>query len=160
MRRDEALRFVGLVVGATGSKDDWSDETIEVYVNEVASWQDPEAATEAVAQLIQSWTWGHKPAVGVLHQAYMAACRRHELMAPRELPPPGCPFERGVGICWEAYVQECRMPTVQGWDPREPNRDYFDSMLGAALTKARSRTRGPILTEWAGPGTPAVEMMA
>ena len=114
------------LVGATTGWGDLDEATLAVYLRELQSYDDMEAARQAIDNVIKSWTRPSRPPVGVLNQEYRQAMAR--LMMDRnvyELPTGRIPtVAEGRKIAARAYVQECKRLG------KKPNMKMFNRIIG------------------------------
>lgn len=103
----------------------WTDESVEAYIRDLATLEDPQALKAACEQVARTWTESRKPPQGVIRQAYYQQAQRKSAHIDSRalLPNRVVEFERGIEIAWNAYCDEVRR---QG---REPNRRVFEKWL-------------------------------
>lgn len=100
---------VSLLVGGTGGQASWPDETIELYVHELAdACIDGESLIRACRVVVRDWQSLGRPPLGVIREAYRAEVTRRELdrpaLSPGEERIPT--FEEGIAIARDAYHAE------------------------------------------------------
>jgi len=141
MTEDEAYNVMSsLVVGFSG----WTEPKMELWVQQLQSLGDTEAAMVAANDLLQTHTNPGVPPWAVFKQAYdgrRRALEEHRSESRRALEESSLSktrypsFEEGVEIAWDAYQDECRL---RG---KAPNREYFDSILSGMNRQARREAR-------------------
>ena len=123
MKREQATAGVAYLVAATTG---WTDEAVELTINECMTLHDPEAFIIGCRNLARTWQDARRPFLYHIRVAYEAELRQQQMdmalpMGNDQIPE----FKDGVAIAWEAYQDECKRVG------KEPNRSYFEQWLPA-----------------------------
>ena len=96
-----------LALATTGWNDDTTDATVDMIQRQ---WHDDAAATDAIADLIESWSATSRPPWAVLALAYRNAVQRRAMdVAPiSEASWNAIPWDQGMKVAYQFYCKEER----------------------------------------------------
>lgn len=138
MSTDDRIMFgLSLVVGGTGGKDSWTEESVRIYHQQFASINDPAAFVKACEAVVATWDQTAKPPAKFIHEAYKAEIARRHLdeVVPAQIEEGGRDIPEwrdGVEIARRAYYAECLR---RG---KEPNDHRFESVLAKSIGRGGS----------------------
>lgn len=140
MTHTEAERILGLLAGGTPGWNSASEETWNIYTDQIGTLRDYDTAHAAVQQIIRSHTDLARPTIAAVFEAYRWEAHRRAMSVPQITGPAGriVSVREGREIAARAYANACRnrdpetdVHILSGFRTNEPNPDFLDGFLGA-----------------------------
>ena len=102
MNESDAISALAhLVAGTTG----WNDESVDLYVDEMAAMADPEALDLACRDVVRTWTEARRPPLRTVIEAYRIAVNRKSDRQLTRAPHVGISIGEGLKIARARYEQ-------------------------------------------------------
>jgi len=131
----QALALVGHLVGSTTG---WNDDSVDVYVDEVKTW-DYAPGAAAVQRVVRTWQENYRPTLGYLLSVYNTELERHRA-AQAELPPGPDRHAVGPAEGYEIMVRAYRAERERrGKDPDVPIEHWLRRPTGRYADIRRNR---------------------